>query len=221
MDRILEFITRSYGYYSGESGIINNVYSDFDSKDCFQHLFSVDISGDVVEVPVFLRNVAKYAIPRNYSEISLPIMNNNREPIISRRCVGTIMNDFLYSERLTVQPVVTTKGERYYGCPGIVLDQDYNPLIVLTCVISGGQVVNYRCRVSNIVFVHPDKLIEKTIIKKFLPTLATEFASTTPQFEGIFIGDINLVVKPVAPTPNKDINEDIKKFLIENIEEII
>lgn len=162
-----------------------------------------------------------YAKSKDYSEIYVPLLNNNVQTVISRRTVGPIMRDFLSSAMPSFQAIITSKGERYYGCPGIILDQDYNPLMVLTCVIYHGGVINYRCRISNDVFVHQDRLIEKTIFKKFLPTLAVEFTNTESKFDGVFVGDINLVIKPVAPTPNKDINEDISKFLIENIGDII
>lgn len=221
MDRIFEFITRSFNYTCNSNPILNNAHSDFISKDCFQHLFSIDISGEIIEVPAILRKVAIHAKSENYSGICVPVINNNMETVISRRTVGPIMRDFLNSTQCSVQAVITSKGERYYGCPGIILDQDYKPLLVLTCVIFKGTVINYRCRISNNVFTHQDKLIEKTIFKKFLPTLATDFTNIESKFDGVFIGDFNLVVEPVIPSPNKDINEDINKFLIENIEEIV
>ena len=221
MDMILEFIRRSFTYSYSPVPIPDNRYSNFVSKDCFQHLISVDISEDIMEVPVILKGVAIKAKSENCSEICFPIINNNMPPVIRRRTISPIMRDFLSSQRLSFQAIITSKGERYYGCPGIILDQDYNPLIVLTYVISKEAVISYRCRISNIVFAHQDKLIEKTIFKKFLPTLATEFTNTESKFDGVFIGDLNLVIKPSVPSPNKDINEDINKFLIENIEEII
>lgn len=221
MDAIFDFITRSFNRDYSSIPITNSIHSDFISKDCFQHLLSFDISEDIVEVPAIFRSTAMYAKSKDYSEICVPLLNNNVQTVISRRTVGPIMRDFLSSVMPSFQAIITSKGERYYGCPSIILDQDYNPLMVLTCVICHGKVINYRCRISNDVFVHQDRLIEKTIFKKFLPTLAVEFTNTESKFDGIFIGDFNLVIKPVAPTPNKDINEDISKFLIENIGDII
>lgn len=223
MDRILEFIVRSFSYnYSGNIiPIATNIYSNFLSKDCFQHLLSIDISGDVFEVPVTMKEAALHIKSMEYSEICMPIVNNNEHFVITRRTIAPIMRDFLSSESKSVQAVITSKGERYYGCPGLILDQDYNPLIVCTCVISNGVVTAYRCRIGNNVFIHQDRLIEKTIFKKFLPTLVTDYANMESKFDGIFIGDINLVIKPVVPVPNKDINEDINKFLVDNISDII
>lgn len=221
MDAIFDFITRSFNRDCSSISITNSIHSDFISKDCFQHMLSIDISGDIFEVPTIFRSTATYAKSKGCSEICVPLLNNNIQTVISRRTVGPIMRDFLSSAMPSFQAIITSKGERYYGCPGIILDQDYNPLLVLTQVISKGRTTNYRCRISNDVFVHQDRLIEKTIFKKFLPTLAVEFTNTESKFDGVFVGDINLVIKPVAPTPNKDINEDISKFLIENIGDII
>ena len=201
MDAIFEFITRSFNHEYSSTPVTNSIHSDFMSKDCFQHLLSIDISEDTPEVPAIFRNTAVYAKSKDYSEICVPLLNNTVQTVISRRTVGPIMRDFLSS-----------------AMPSF---QDYNPLLVLTCVIYHGRVINYRCRISNDVFVHKDRLIEKTIFKKCLPTLAVEFTNTESKFDGVFVGDINLVIKPVAPTPNKDINEDISKFLIENIGDII
>lgn len=221
MDRIFEFIRMSFNYEYRSSPITVNTRSNFISKDCFQHLLYVDISKATFEVPIILRNAALYAKYNGYSEICMPIMNNNVESIISRRTVSPIMRDFLNSNSLSIQAIITSKGERYYGCPGLILDQDYNPLLVLTCEISNNKLTKHRCRISNDVFSHQDKLIEKTIFKKILPTLAAEYASFDSRFDGVFVGNINLIVKPIAPTPNKDVNKDINKFLIDNIGDII
>ena len=223
MDRILEFIVRSfsYNYSCNLVPITGSIRSDFLSKDCFQHLLSIDISGDVFEVPVTMKEAALHIKSRRYSEICMPIVNNNTHFVITRRTIAPIMRDFLSSKSKSVQAVITSKGDKYYGCPGLILDQDYNPLIVCTCVISDGVVIAHRCRIGNNVFIHQDRLIEKTIFKKFLPTLVTDYANMESKFDGIFIGDINLVIKPVVPVPNKDINEDINKFLVDNISDII
>ena len=221
MDRVLRFIKNSFDWGVGTTHIMESIYSDFTSKDSFQHLLYVDISEDVFEVPVVIRNIALLAKHDGYSEVCMPIMNNNTPSVKSRRTVGPIMLDFLNNRPLSFQAIVTSKGERYYGCPGLILDQDYNPLLVLTYECYGGEVIKYRCRISNNVFVYQNKLIEKTISKKFIPVLTTEYASSEDKFDGVFIGNINLVVKPVVPTPNKDINEDINKFLIDNVEDLL
>ena len=221
MDMIFEFIRMSFNYEYSSTLITASAHSNFISKDCFQHLLCVDISKDTFEVPIILRNAALSAKYNGCSEICMPIMNNNVESVISRRTVSPIMRDFLNSTPLSIQAVVTSKGERYYGCPGLILDQDYNPLLVLTCEFFNNTLTKYRCRISNDVFSHRDKLIEKTIFKKILPTLATEYASFDSRFDGVFVGNINLIVKPIVPTPNKDVNKDINKFLIDNIGDII
>lgn len=221
MDEVFNFIIRSFNEVYNTSPIDLNKYRNFESKDCFQYLLSIDIAKDTYEVPAILTNVAIQAKLKGYSEVCMPIINNNSQAIINRRTLKPIMKDFLNSSYKSIQAVKTSKGDIYYGYPGIILDQDYDPLIVFTCVISKGTIINYRCKISNKVFIHQNNLMEKAILKKFLPTLTTEFVDIEPRFEGVFIGDINLVVKPTTPPFNKDINEDINNFLIENIEDII
>ena len=221
MDRILNYI----GYSFRNGFLLNRIedlkHNNLETKDCFQHLLIVDISNDTYEVPCFLKLDAITRKLNRYTELCVPIINNNTHGVIPRRMVGTIIRDFQNSKIPGIQTVVTSKGDIYHGCPGLILDKDFNPLLVLTCVITEGKVVKYRCRISNSVFEHKDRLIEKAIFKTFIPTLTTEFANNEPLYEGIFIGDINLLVKPTVPSPNKDINEDIHKFLIDNIDGIL
>lgn len=221
MDIISDYIRHSFCYSFGIGPIVYNKNSDFISKDCFQYLLHVDISEDVFEVPVILKNVVSSARINGCSEIYIPVANNNRVPIINRKTVRPILKDFLNSTYQDVQAIITSKGEKYYGCPGLILDSDGNPLFVATCKLSGGKVIEYRCRISSNIYTNRNNLLEKAIFNKFLPALSIEYAGYNPKFTGVFIGDINLVVKPVVPTFNSDINEDINKFLADNIEEIL
>nr|DAF16293.1 MAG TPA: hypothetical protein [Crassvirales sp.] len=234
MNRILDFLYASFSYWDHNNyrhplvtPIMELRGKNLETKDCFQHFITVDISGDIIEVPVMFKDIAIAAKTEGYSELCLPIINNVGYPLTSRRSAGTTFLDFTNACYFNINTVVNSKGFKYHGYPGLILDEHYNPLFVVTCVISEGEVIKYKCKIDNKVFINSDRFIEKAIIKQVIPLLATEHFfddDDSVSYGGATIENINLTVSPTF-FMNKDVYQDItdnvNDFLLKNIDDIL
>ena len=183
--------------------------------------------GDIIEVPVMFKDIAIAAKAEGYEELCLPIISNVGYPITNRRSAGTAFLDFTNACYFNINTVVNSKGFKYHGYPGLILDEHYDPLFVVTCVISEGEVIKYKCKIDNKVFINSDRFIEKAIIKQVIPLLATEHFfdnDDSVSYGGATIEDINLTVSPTF-FMNKDVYQDItdnvNDFLLKNIDDIL
>ena len=162
----------------------------------------------------------------------------------SRRTADSIVGEFFskvnFNQRL--QKVITNKGEVYYGSKGIILDKDFNILLLCTLACRrmeyrGRQVMSYYkpiIHVSPQVFLRDEGLIDKSILKKIIPFYLSQNiyqTCTNPDFvsdipEGtkpqILIDDISkLIERPVKPTPQKYSDDVLNQILADNADDVL
>ena len=157
------------------------------------------------------------------------------------RTADSIVNIFFsrttFNQRL--QKVTTNKGEVYYGGKGIILDKDFN--ILLLCTIAcrkiehgGRQMMSYykpMIHISPQVFLRNEGLINKSILKKIVPFYIShniDGINTRDYFwdgipEGtkpqVLIDDVNRFIEyPVKPSPQKCSDDVLNQLLIDNAE---
>ena len=225
-----------------------------DRNNVFNRSLVVDITGDDIEIPLIAKaryegiilNNLTYSNVAKAEKIILPLYTNGNDQ--SRRTFDSIMREFFcrvsFNQRLL--KVTTNKGETYYGGWGLVLDGDFNPLLmcglkarkVITEGDGGAEVASmkyYRaiCHVSPTVFAEPNKLINKGIIKKLIPlytTVGTDFPTVNSGISNspdsrkveVIIDDFSkFFISPIAPTPSKCSNDALNKCLNDNIEDIL
>lgn len=136
--------------------------------------------------------------------------------------------------------VTTSKGEVYYGKRGLILDKDYNPIIMFSLKYHEVKCIegtsNYAwnkiiCRVSPNVFLEPNKLIHKGIIKYIIPYMQ-EGSINAPRYPGFVYEDClsrqviiedfsDWFTSPVKPKFSEDINESLNDCLIDSLEDIL
>lgn len=126
--------------------------------------------------------------------------------------------------------VVTNKGEIYYGGRGLILDEHFNPVIMFTVrFISEFTYDKIICRINPKVFLEPDKLIHKGIIKYIIPYMG-EY--TVPLWinrvylnsrsSQVIIENFNdWFVSPTKPEPSESINDSLNECLVDSIEDVI
>ena len=224
-----------------------------DSNNMFSKSLVVDTTGDNIEIPSIARkyyeNIIRYNLtPSNVrvERIILPLYTNGNSQ--SRRTFDGIMREFFCKPLLNqrVLKVTTNKGDTYYGGYGLILDEEFNPLLMCGLkarkVISergdGAEVVHiqyYRtvCHVSPVVFTEPNKLINKGIIKKLIPlytTMDIHFPNVSVGISNspdsrkveVIIDDFSkFFISPIVPTPSKCSNDALNKCLNDNIEDIL
>lgn len=122
----------------------------------------------------------------------------------------------------------------YYITKGIILDKDFNILLIGTITYDKNTNNNFKVSKSNLyvspkVFINIDKPIEKHIVNKLLPTYYSngplsyivarngiENSRDVPI--NVEIKDLDyLITSPSAPSFDEDINTNINKFLLTNL----
>ena len=229
---------------------VANTETTLDNHNVFNRLFVIDVSSDEIEVPVFAKPAVESVISvklefphtTHTSKIVIPMYVNTYNQ--QRRTADSIVSDFFsrvdFNRRL--QKVTTNKGEVYYGGRGIILDKDFNILLLCTIVCKkmeyrDRQVMSYykpMIHVSPQVFLRGDSLINKAILKKVIPfyishninTVGTHYyfmnaipEGTKPQ---ILIDDVNKFIEnPIKPTPQKCSDDVLNQLLIDNVDDVL
>ena len=242
------------GVFNGNTDtVIHNVTSietTLDNHNAFNRLFVIDVSSDEIEVPVFARSAVesvvrdrlKFPYVSHVNKIIIPMYVNTYTQ--SRRTADSIVGEFFskvnFNQRL--QKVITNKGEVYYGGKGIILDKDFNILLLCTLACrrmeyGGRQVMSYYkpiIHVSPQVFLRGEGLIDKSILKKIIPFYLSQNiypVCTIPNFvsdipEGtkpqILIDDVSkLIENPVKPTPQKYSDDILNQILADNADDVL
>lgn len=231
-------------------GDVYNIDCTLDSHNVFNKLFVVDTSSDEMEIPAFARwaierIVGEKLLPANpipVDKIVIPLYNNgiNR----TRKTADIIVRDFFsgtnFSQRLS--RCTTSKGEVYYGGRGIILDANFNILLLCTLLCrrkksQDGEVMSYYKTVVHVspqIFLDNNGLIPKSILKKVIPfylsypigniSCGGRFkceipANTKPQ---VLIDDVNgFIESPAVPTPQKCSDAILNQLIMDNEDEIM
>ena len=221
-----------------------------DSNNVFRRSLVVEINNDEIEIPVIARDHFESLISRNRAyptsmgikKIILPLYDNALSQ--ERRTFDSIITQLFvnvdYGKRL--QKITTSKNEVYYGGKGIIFDESYTPLLLCTLTArnvhtedNSDTMVYYRpvCHISPKVFLEPDKLINKGIIKKLIPCYTSRDINL-PRSDYRFSNNIEnrkvkvivdnfnkFFVEPIKPTPSACSNDALNECLIDNIDDIM
>ena len=221
-----------------------------DSNNVFRRSLVVEINNDEVEIPVIARDHFESLISRNRAypasmgikKIILPLYDNalSQERKTFDSIITQLFTNVRYGKRL--QKIITNKGEVYYGGKGIIFDESYTPLLLCTLTArsvhtedNGNTMVYYRpvCHVSPKVFLEPDKLINKGIIKKLIPCYTSRdinlprshyrFSNNIEDMRvKVIVDNFNkFFVEPIKPTPSACSNDALNECLIDNIDDIM
>lgn len=231
-------------------GDVTNAETALDNHNAFNKLFVIDVSSDEIEVPVFARSVVesvvrdKLQFPHitHASKIVIPMYVNtyNKSMRTADSIVKTFFSRVSFSQRL--QKVTTNKGEVYYGGKGIILDKDFNILLLCTIVCKrmeyrGMQMMSYykpMIHVSPQVFLRGEGLVDKSILKKIIPFYVSHninivdthvyFRSDIPEGTKpqILIDDVSKFIEnPAKPTPQKCSDDMLNQILVDNIDDVL
>lgn len=229
----------------------------FDKHNVFNLGLKVDVRDDTFEIPVIgTRHFESLFINScSYTEDGngLSFKRNNLNEIIfplfsggstyGKRTFDSIIKAFFFQTPMhhRLRKITTNKGDIFYGGRGIVLDNNYVPLLLCNMemkkINSGtlsGKILYIRpvLRVSPIVFERND-IICKGIVKKLIPIFSNEqlymptdkssFKSRCPfSTARVLVDDLGkFFVKPAPPASVGTINEDLNKCLEEHIDEVL
>ena len=145
--------------------------------------------------------------------------NSYKYVYASNQALKFMFYDSNYNNKLVT--VIFKNGTCYYGNRGIIFDEKYNLLYLITTV------VNDNKRSYNL-YLNPIVFSQKTILNKFIVDKLIPYLTSNEVKEDI--GDINIIIKDVSSrfikSPDK-INsncysdKDLNKVLIDNVEDIV
>lgn len=206
--------------YSFFSFNVNALSTSFDLLSPIAHFsrYITEIDNDnIKEVPsynIIVSNEYSYLFSLDYV------------PII-RKTFGTMIKDLsVYRGVGELNATKDKDGNVYYGCKGLILDNNFNPLVLTTITFKGeGEelVKTFTVRISPRVF-----LINKTM-EKGIQKYLMEFCSSTQfisylreqvQPNIIINNDIDKFIRHSIVPNSIDTNKDIQEFLINNKESI-
>ena len=242
------------GVFNGNTDTVTrsvvNGETTLNKHNAFNRLFVIDVSSDEIEVPVFaksaiesvVRDKLEFPYVSHVNKIIIPMYVNTYTQL--RRTADCIVREFFsgvnFDRRL--QKIITNKGEVYYGNRGIILDKDFNILLLCTLACRrteyrGRQVMSYYkpiIHVSPQVFLMGGGLIEKSILKRIIPFYVSQdidLVCTNPDFvndipEGtkpqMLIDDVSkLIENPVKPTPQKCSDDVLNQILADNVDDVL
>ena len=183
-----------------------------------------------IEVPILLKDSVNIS---DCKFSSLTLVCNTFHSVEARRLASTIIRRFSNvscEDRLAC--VRTNKGDKYYGCDGLILDKDFNPLLILTIRIKDNKIYPI-CRISPKA-ITGQGIIENLIKKKIIPICCEPTTLVSPMSIGHTLYELGsnrvsiiidncdyFVTSPTIPRPSLCTEEYFNKFLYDNAENMI
>ena len=230
-----------------KSGIANEDPNiKYDNRGVFNHILQFKINTkESFELPIYnrlnceakvLKYLDKYDNNENFiSNVNIlqPLPVNSQ--ILSFKSVAPfIKRGFTLDHPYCGVMKSVIRDNIYYITKGIILDKDFNILLIGTITYDKNTNNNFKVSKSNLyvspkVFINIDKPIEKHIVNKLLPTYYSngpfpyivarngiENSRDVPI--NVEIKDLDyLIISPSAPSFDEDINTNINKFLLTNL----
>lgn len=179
---------------------------------------------------VFVPNICMNKVLGNLADcdntaLVIPAVNN--APLIVKKTCDSI---FAYCGSLRSLILIdTTKGYKYYGGQGIILDETFKPLIIFGKELDIFEdtfsprtnrhiILNNTCIISPSVFERED-IVSKGIVKKIIPYLSG--ITTDLKIRIVISNEIDSFVH-VTPSPaSMDVDNDIHSILENHLDEVI
>lgn len=224
------------------SGIYNitiNTNTRLDNHNVFNKMFVVNICSNSIEIPIFARYYVEKTLLYNnenplsqYNKIVIPLYVN--APVLYKRNIDCAVRDLFsrvcFNNRL--QKVITSKDEIYYGAKGIILDKDFNILLLCTIfnIVDEFNAKHTECRIyiNPRVFLDEKESMYKTIIRKIIPFYISHdvrlhsYAYRETYKPRIIIDDVSSFIEtPANPSIQECLEDTFSQFLIDNLDSIL
>lgn len=183
--------------------------------------------GKVCEIPSLIRDfgVEGSIFSRDVGDLVTPLSILDSQ---TRRTADSIFKYFFtpsrhgYSNYIGLKKAETSKGKVYYGAPGLILDHNFEPIVIgLSEYVEDEGTRRFERHVLKVnpnVFLS-DGLLEKAIIKKLIPFYTRyDVEGRTVRVE---VDNISkYIVKPVPPKERR-VQESLRGFLSTYKDEIL
>ena len=192
------------------------------------------------EVPMCITGMINFDTAVFHSdEIIIPIYKLSVERVVSgaETMLKVFSRQFF---TLGLVKATTPKGEVYYGCRGLILDKDFNILLIATLQgVLKDNIIEYNKRLVHInplVFTNDVAVLNKSLARKAIPFILSETIRISNRgdsnfriSEECYRNKISIVIDVVSNwirTPNKpkdplNTREELNRFINQNISDIL
>lgn len=233
---IKQILHEKYCDYEDNFSNYYNISLNFLEHNIF-NFYEIDTSKDIIEIPIFYRGHAESFLENDKcNKIVLPLFSIDK--IYSKSSLNTISK--LLETRSNYGLIeVNFKNEIYYGCKGLILDENKNMLLSMNVRYKKENINNcifYKpfkivCRINYNVYKYKTTL-NKYILNKIIPYLSnTElyYSAVENSFDyqyykskvEIVISDDENIIKPIPPDIIENLDDTLNNTLIKNIEDIM
>ena len=229
-------VSLSFMAINGREARVDNI-----SSPLFRGFITIDTSKEYFEVPTAITEFDMASFTIELEKFPIKVF-----PLYVGKDIGTLSTgDSILKTFMSVAgetrlvKVKTSKGDTYYGGKGIVLDENFNPLVLCTYKSSFKvqegiiqRVIELHNKIVHIhpnVFLDPSRVLNKAIINRFMPFVLSYSTrahytkarirdythGTTPT---IIIDDMSSIFSKITPPTPTDESEStlINKFLSKN-----
>lgn len=146
----------------------------YENNNCFKYFFKVKRDNSLPMLNAYL--IPAFLYKEEYfkaTNVPVQIDNGGLTSLSETSLLSAVGKVFTYSHRQHhLIKLKTKKEEVYYGTNGIILDSNFNILIMLVLRAIPGEILDAICYINPKVFLNEKGTVEKIIIKKILPTIS-------------------------------------------------
>ena len=165
--KINEYI---YNFFNIKDTNISYYDVQYDKNNCFNLFINrIKLDEDTYLIPA----VTYYGNHVN----DFPNMLYKESRVRDKLSETTLLRDLGYfrSIKHSIKHLRTKANEIYYGCPGVALDSNFNILMLIVFKVNKeGEILDTYCFINPSVFINDKRTLEKSIIKKIIPTISIE-----------------------------------------------
>lgn len=167
----------------------------YESNNCFKYFFKVKKDNSLPMLNAYLIPAFLYK-ERYFKATNVPVQiaNDGLTSLSETTLLGAVGKVSAYHRNYHLIKLKTKKEEVYYGTNGIILDSNFNILIMLVLRAIPGEILDAICYINPKVFLNEKGTVEKIIIKKILPTISISRVS----IDDGHLGPVTFVFKDVT-----------------------
>ena len=202
--------------------------SDARDVNAYSVLVQVDLS-QTLEIPIFLFDSVTQYLTNPDTKKDVIVAPLYVDPNNHRECSGaeTILRWFARIHT-RLSKVNTPKGDIYYGNTGLILDRDFNPLLISTAKIlePNYQISEYVIHINPKVFINDTDTLCKSLARKgvpyYLSNSVTNWRTATGTPYKVVIDNCSeFVIKPSSPNLENYNNQALLDTVKDNIDDVL